>query len=63
MISFANAKGAERLPREYGYAPRVEKVIGKISGKHFARTSIVAAQNSDEILAPFAFGGSMNGDL
>ena len=53
----------EYYSREYGYAPRGEKVIGKISGKHFARTSIVSAQNGDEILAPFAFGGSMNGDL
>jgi len=53
----------EYYSREYGYAPRGEKVIGKISGKHFARTSIIAAQNGDEVLAPFAFGGSMNGDL
>ena len=53
----------EYYSREYGYAQRGEKVIGNISGKHFARTSIVAAQNGDEILAPFAFGGSMNGDL
>jgi transposase len=53
----------EYYSREYGYAPRGKKVIGKISGKHFARTSIVAAKNGDKVLAAFAFGGSMNGEL
>ena len=53
----------EYYSREYGYAPRGEKVIGVGSGKHFARTSIVAAKNKDEIIAPIAFDGSMDGDL
>jgi len=53
----------EYYSREYGYAPRGEKVVGVISGKHFARTSIVAAKCGSEIVAPFAFSGSMNGDL
>jgi len=53
----------EYYSREYGYAPRWEKVVGKISGKKFMRTSIVAAKNGDEILAVFAFTGSMNGGL
>ena len=38
----------EYYSREYGYAPRGEKVVGKISGKHFTRTSIVAAKNGIE---------------
>jgi len=29
----------------------------------FARTSVVAAKNDSEIVAPFTFSGSMNGDL
>jgi len=49
--------------REYGYALRGEKVIGKISGRHFMRTSIVAAKNGDGVVAPFAFSGTMNSDL
>jgi len=53
----------ECYSREYGYAPRGESVIGVVSGKHFARTSIVAAKNGDDIVAPFAFSGSMNSDL
>jgi transposase len=53
----------EYYSREHGYALRGEKVIGKVSGRHFARTSIVAAKIGNEIVAPFAFSGSMNGDL
>ncbi len=53
----------EYYSREYGYAPRGEKVIGKVSGRHFARTSVVAAKNGGDIVAPFAFSGSMNADL
>ena len=53
----------EYYSRDYGYAPRGEKVIKEISGKRFARTSVVAAKNGSDIVAPFAFKGSMNGDL
>ena len=53
----------EYYAREFGYAPRGEKVIGKVSGRHFARTSVVAAKCGSKIVAPFAFSGSMNGDL
>ena len=53
----------EYYSREYGYAPRGKKVIGVVSGRHFARTSIVAAKNRDKIIAPIAFKGSMDGDL
>ena len=49
--------------REHGYAPRGEKVIGEISGKKFERTSIVAAKKGKDIFAPFAFKGTMDGDL
>jgi transposase len=63
-LFYADESGFDECyAREYGYAPRGEKVIGEISGKHFARTSIVAAKNGNEIVAPFAFSGSMNGDL
>ena len=53
----------EYYSREYGYAPRGEKVIGKVSGRHFSRTNIIAAKNGDEVVAPIAFSGSINGDL
>jgi transposase len=38
-------------------------VIGKVFGRRFARTSIVAAKKGSEVVAPFAFSGSMDGDL
>jgi putative transposase len=53
----------EHYAREHGYAVRGVKVINEVSGKHFARTSIVAAKCGDDIIAPFAFKGTMNGDL
>ena len=53
----------EYYSREYGYAPRGEKVVGVVSGRRFVRTSIVAAKNRDQIIAPMAFDGSMDGDL
>ena len=53
----------ECYAREYGYAPRGKKVIGEISGRKFERTSIVAAKKGKEIFAPFAFKGTMDGDL
>ena len=53
----------EYYAREYGYAPRGEKVIGEVSGNRFARISIISARNGKEIVAPFAFKGFMNGDL
>jgi transposase len=53
----------EYYSRDYGYAPRGEKVIGKVSGRRFERTSVVAAVFLGTLVASFAFSGSMNGDL
>ena len=53
----------EYYGREYGYAPRGEKVIGEVSGKSFVRTNIIAAKSNSDVVAPFAFSGSMNSDL
>jgi transposase len=38
-------------------------VYGEVSGRRFARTSIVAAKCGDKIVAPFAFQGSMDAGL
>ena len=54
-LYYADERGFDKYySREYGYALRGEKVIGKIRGRHFARTSVVAAKNGSEIVAPFA---------
>jgi putative transposase len=53
----------EYYAREHGYAVRGVPVTAEVSGKRFARTSIVAAKCGDDIIAPFAFKGTMDGDL
>jgi hypothetical protein len=46
------------LHREYAYAPRGQKVIGKISGKKFKRTNIVAGICLNEWVAPLEYYGT-----
>ena len=46
--------------REYGYAPRGEKVFGEISGMRFQRTNLVAAQIGDRAVAPMYYDCSTN---
>ena len=51
------------LYREYGYAPRGQKVYDQISGRKYKRCGIVAAKMGDKILAPFQYSGTMNSTL
>ena len=51
------------LYREYGYAPRGQKVYGQINGRKYKRCGIVAAQMGDKILAPFQYSGTMDSTL
>jgi transposase len=53
----------EYLYREYGYAPRGEKVYGKIPGKKYERLSMVAAQCGDEIIGRYEYTCNMNSAL
>ena len=46
----------EYYGREYGLAPRGEKVYGDVSGKWYKRTNIISAQCGNEIIAPFLYG-------
>lgn len=43
--------------REYGYAPRGEKVTGKIAGRKLQRTNLVAANLNHQIIAPMQYTG------
>ena len=48
----------------YGVAPRGERVFGAVTGQRFARTSVIAAIDSNnDFVAPFAFKGYMNSNL
>ena len=49
--------------REYAYSKRGIKLIGRISGKKFKRTSIVAAKMGNSIIAPLQYNGSMDSTL
>ena len=46
------------LYREYAYSPRGVIAYGKISGKKFKRTNIVAAKCGDKIVAPMVYEGT-----
>ncbi len=52
-IVYADESGIDGyLYREYAYAPRGEKVDGKMMGRKFQSTNIVAAKLGNKILAP-----------
>lgn len=51
------------LYREHARAPRGKKIIGEVSGRKFARQSIVAAKCGNEILAPFGYTGTCDAKL
>ena len=46
------------LYRIHARAPRGQKVVGRISGKKFRRTNIVAGKCGDKIFAPLQYQGS-----
>lgn len=63
-IVYVDESGLETyLYREYGYAPRGEKVYDSIKGRKYARVGIVAAQMGNRIIAPFEYTGTMNHKL
>ena len=49
--------------RQYAYAKKGVKVTGRISGKKFKRTSIVAAKIGKDVIAPLQYQGSMDSAL
>ena len=53
----------EYIHREYGYAPIGEIIEGKISGKRYKRTNIVAAKCCDRIVAPMIYTGTTDSTL
>ena len=49
------------LYRTRAWSKRGEKVYGKMSGKKFKRTSVVAGKCGKKILAPMQYSGTMDG--
>ena len=64
MLHYIDECGIDNyLYREYAYAPRGERVGGKISGKKYKRTNVVAARCGDEIVVPFVYDGTTDSRL
>lgn len=51
------------LYREYGYAPRGQRVYSHISGRKYKRVGIVAGWMNKQIVAPLEYEGTMDGSL
>jgi transposase len=51
------------LYRPYARAFKGRPVYGKVSGKKYKRTSIVAGQSMDKIVAPLQYSGTMDSTL
>ena len=49
--------------REYGYAPKGEKIHAEIYGRKFKRVNIVAAKFAGKLIAPMQYRQSMTGSL
>ena len=51
------------LYREYGRAKRGTRVFGKVRGRRFKRTGIVAAKRGESVIAPLQYEGTMDSAL
>ena len=52
-----------RLYREYGRAPRGERIYQEVAGARRERTSIIAASQQNKLVAPLVFQGSCNTEV
>ena len=52
-----------RLYREYGRAPRGERIYQELTGKRRERTSIISASRHGKLVAPLVFQGSCNTEV
>jgi transposase len=52
-----------RLYREYGRAPRGQRIYQQVAGKRRERTSIIAASRHGRLIAPLVFQGTCNTEV
>ncbi len=63
-LVFIDETGANtKMTRQYGRAPRGQRVVGRVPHGHWKTTTFVAALRSDGLVAPMVIDGAMNGDL
>ena len=64
LLAYVDETGIDSyLYREYARAKRGQSVAGKISGRRFQRTNIVAAKVGERIVAPLEYKGSTDSSL
>lgn len=51
-----------RLYREYGRAPRGEKIYAEITGSRKGRTGVLGAYDGEKLVSPITFEGSCNSE-
>ena len=51
------------ISRDKGWGKKGKKLIGKKSGKHYARTNVVAGYLNGKAVAPMVFNGTCNTEL
>jgi Transposase and inactivated derivatives len=62
MVVYVDETGIDQyMYRPYARALKGQPVYGKISGRRYARTSIVAGQCQGCIIAPLQYSGTMDG--
>ena len=52
-----------RLYREFGRAPKGERIYQAVAGKRRERTSVIAASQNGKLVAPLVFQGSCNTEV
>lgn len=63
-IAYVDESGIDSyLYREYGYAPKGEAVLGKIPGRKFQRSNIIAAKLGKILIAPLQYNGATDSTL
>ena len=64
QIAYVDETGIDTyLYREYGYAPRGQKIHTAISGRKYKRVGIVAARLGGKIISPLEYSGTMDSGL
>ena len=53
----------DRLYREYGRAPRGERIYQAVAGKRRQRASIIEASQHNKLVVPLVFQGSCNTEV
>lgn len=60
MIYLDESSINQSVSRDYGYALRGKKIVGKVKGKRTKKLNIIAGLYRKEMIAPFTYEGNMD---